>query len=150
MADKETSLLVEKSFPVSVQVLADAWTSPEKLKQWWKPAGNQLKNVENDLKTGGKILYEFGTQSGQEDLKITGEYQEVQPDKKLVYSWNWDLPTTQAVTDNEFRLTVEFEPEGNGSKLKVTQENFKAQESIHPHQEGWNKALDDLLTFVSR
>ena len=149
MANNAANLVVEKAFPVSVQDLADAWVNPEKLKQWWKPAGNQLKEVENDVQTGGQIKYIFGTPGGGEDLKITGEYKEVEPERKLVYSWNWDLPTTQAVTDNEFQLTVEFQPDGDGSKLKVTQENFKDQESIHPHEEGWNKALNDLHAFLS-
>ncbi len=61
----------------------------------------------------------------------------------------WELPDTEAVSGNEFQLTVEFSTEGEGSKIKVTQENFKDNESIHPHQEGWNKALNDLYNFVA-
>lgn len=149
MENTASNLVVEKSFSVPADVLADAWVNPDKLKQWWKPAGNQLQEVQNDVKPGGNILYVFGTDGGQDNLKISGQYKEVEPGKKLVYSWNWDLPTTQAVTDNEFQLTVEFIEEGSNSRIRVTQENFKEQESIHPHQEGWDKALEDLHTFMS-
>lgn len=149
MENNSTNLKVEKSFPVSADKLASAWVSPEDLKQWWKPAGNKLKEVDINLAPGGKFLYVFETKDGQEDLKISGEYKEVDPARKLVYSWNWELPHTEAVTNNEFQLTIEFSPEGDYSKITVTQENFKDQESIHPHQEGWNKALDDLYNFLA-
>ncbi|MBE7169972.1 MAG: SRPBCC domain-containing protein [Williamsia sp.] len=149
MENKDVHLEVEKSYPVGVDELYDGWVNPEKLKQWWKPAGNQLREVEIDLKEGGQFRYVFETKDGEEDLKITGDYKEVTPKKKLVYSWNWELPHTQAVPNNEFQLTVEFLAEQDSSKLKVTQENFKDQESIHPHQEGWNKALDDLGNFLA-
>lgn len=149
MENNEVQLEVEKEFPVSVDELYDAWVGPEKLKQWWKPAGNQLKEVQIDLKQGGRFQYVFATNEGEEDLKITGDYKEVEPQKKLVYSWNWELPHTQAVPNNEFQLTIEFSGEQNGSRIKVTQENFKDKESIHPHREGWDKALDDLHNFLS-
>ena len=149
MENKEIHLEVEKTFPVNVDELYDGWVNPEKLKQWWKPAGNQLKEVEIDVTKGGQFRYVFETKDGEEDLKITGDYKEVEPKKRLVYSWNWELPHTQAVPNNEFQLTIEFSDDQNNSKLKVTQENFKDQESIHPHQEGWNKALNDLHNFLA-
>lgn len=149
MENKNVNLTVEKSFPVTVDQLVNAWESPEELKQWWKPAGNNLKEADIDLTVGGKFRYVFETRDGEEDLKITGEYKEVDPKKKLVYSWIWELPNTEAITTNEFQLIVEFSSDGNNSKIKVTQENFKDNESIHPHQEGWNKALNDLYEFLS-
>ncbi len=45
----------------------DAWINPEKLKQWWKPAGNKLVNVENEVREGGNINYEF---AGDNDEKL--------------------------------------------------------------------------------
>lgn len=149
MENKDFHLQAEKTFPVSVDELYDGWVNPEKLKQWWKPAGNQLREVEIDLTQGGQFRYVFETKDGQEDLKITGDYKEVEPKKRLVYSWNWELPHTQAVSNNEFQLTIEFSNDQDNSKIKVTQENFKDQESIHPHQEGWNKALNDLHNFLA-
>ena len=147
--ENNINLEVEKTFPVGVDELADAWVSPDDLKQWWKPAGNNLKEVDIDLTVCGKFRYVFETKDGMEDLKITGEYKEADPKKKLVYSWNWELPHTETVTGNEFQLTVEFSSEGEGSKIKVTQENFKDNESIHPHREGWDKALNDLYNFLA-
>lgn len=149
MENNQNHLEAEKTFPVSVDELYDAWIGPDKLKEWWKPAGNQLKEVDIDVTEGGRFRYVFKTNDGEEDLKITGEYKEVEPKKKLVYSWNWELPHTQAVPDNEFQLTIEFSADGQGSRINVTQENFKDKESIHPHQEGWNKALDDLHNFLA-
>ncbi|MEJ7736603.1 MAG: SRPBCC domain-containing protein [Chitinophagaceae bacterium] len=142
-------LEVEKEFPVQVQELSNAWTNPEKLKQWWKPSGHQLTDVNIDLREGGKFNYVFQGTNAETALVISGEYQEVNENRKLVYSWNWEIPNTEAISNNEFMLTVEFIPAKDHSKLRVVQHNFKDNESIHPHKKGWEIALDDLYQFLS-
>jgi uncharacterized protein YndB with AHSA1/START domain len=123
--------------------LYGAWTEPEQLKQWWKPIGNQLKEVDNDLKKGGKVAYKFS----EDTLRISGEYLEVKEGQSLAYTWNWEFPN-DAVKNGAFKLNIRFEDKGNGSRLYVTQENFKDEESLQPHKEGWDKALNDLKNYL--
>ncbi|MVN89939.1 SRPBCC family protein [Mucilaginibacter aquatilis] len=148
---ENTALRLEasKSFDVSVGELYKAWNTPEALKEWWQPSGSKLKSVELDVKEGGTFKYEFEGKDGETSVVITGEYQEVKENEKLAYSWNWNIPNSE-VKEAEHELTVIFVAKGEGSEIKVTQENFENEESINPHQEGWDKALNDLHSYLSK
>jgi uncharacterized protein YndB with AHSA1/START domain len=148
MENTATTLTAEKDFAVPVIELYKAWITPEDLKQWWRPSDNQLVKAELDVKEGGQFKYEFEGKDGQTSLVITGEYQEVSENERLVYSWNWSVPAN-VVKPSEHALTILFIGEGDGSRIKITQENFLHDESINPHQEGWEKALNDLHDYLS-
>lgn len=134
---------VTKSFPVSKEELYKAWTAEEQLKQWWKPMNKQLSSVKNDIREGGRVTYHF-----EDNLQIEGEYKEVAEGEKLVYSWNWDLPD-DSMHKGEYLLTVQFKGEGSESILDVTQENFRSEHSIKPHEEGWEEALEGLRHYLT-
>lgn len=133
-----------KNFPVAADQLYKAWTDPEQLKQWWKPMGNTLKEVINDLKQGGTVQYIFEG----DKLVISGEYLEVKENEKLVYTWKWELPS-DTVRNADYKLTIHFVNKDNGSEIDVLQENFETEESMLPHREGWEKGLNDLEKFLS-
>ena len=149
MENTTQSIQTEKKFTAGVNDLYDAWINPEKLKQWWKPAGNKLMKVENDVRQGGAITYEFGGSDGKKTILITGEYKEVKPAQRLVYSWNWQIPGSENLSDNHFELTIEFSGEENGSKISVTQASEDENESVHPKQKGWEEELESLNQFLS-
>src|SRR5690349_13788222 len=96
---------VTEQFPVDIEALYKAWVEPDQLKKWWKPMDKQLASVENDVREGGKVVYRF-----EAGLTIGGQYKEVKPAEKLVYSWNWELPDG-AVHNGEYLLTVLFKGE---------------------------------------
>lgn len=138
---------VEKSFSVGADTLYKAWTEEAALKEWWQPAGRKLKSVESELKEGGTIKYLFERGEGDDgELFIEGTYETVTPNEQLVYSWNWKLED-MPVENGGFKLFVNFSKEGGGSKLKVTQESHSEQDGVHPHEEGWNEALNNLESY---
>lgn len=139
---------LQKEFSVPAERLYQAWTSPEELKQWWHPMGNQLTDVQNDLTPGGTVRYLFNTGIEGEQIEISGQYEKVEPAKQLVYGWNWHLPQ-QPVGNGTYKLTIGFEPAGGGSRLTVLQENLGSEEAVQPHQDGWEKALQDLGAFLN-
>ena len=149
MENTTQSIQAQKTFSASVNDLYDAWTNPEKLKEWWKPAGNKLVNVENDVREGGAIKYEFEGDDNRKTIVITGEYKEVKPAQRLVYSWNWQIVGSDKLSNNHFELTIEFSGEGSGSKIAVTQADEDAEESVHPRKKGWDDELESLSKFLS-
>jgi uncharacterized protein YndB with AHSA1/START domain len=139
---------VTKDFSVPADRLYRAWVTPEELKQWWHPMGNQLKEVTNELKEGGQIRYVFQNNHQGHSFEIHGQYEEVKESQKLVYSWNWEVPG-QNFEESKYRLSVVFTGQDNSSRLEVRQENFADEEAIHPHREGWDKALNDLQQYLT-
>ncbi len=149
MKDNTQAIQASKEFNKSVNELYDAWINPDKLKQWWHPAENKLVNVENEVQEGGHIKYEFETANSEQAFVITGEYKEVQPAAKLVYSWNWQLPGNNAIKDNHFELTVAFSGDDSSSTINITQHNLDDAESVHPHRKGWEDELESLHRFLA-
>lgn len=142
--NKELKVEVQKNFSAGADELYNAWTNPEQLKQWWKPMGNALTEVTNDIKQGGTVRYEF--EGGK--LIISGEYLEVKEKEKLVYTWNWELPNDE-VRNAEYKLSVDFATGQNGSTIHVIQDNFQDEETMLPHREGWEKGLSELEQFLN-
>ncbi|QRR00706.1 SRPBCC family protein [Dyadobacter sandarakinus] len=142
--NQKTHLIeIERQFDVDVETLFQAWTEAEHLKKWWHPMGDSLTEVKNDLKEGGVVAYYAGDQG----LEISGTYSEVVPNEKLVYSWVWNM--SDEGSESGYTLTVQFSSEGEGSKLHVTQDGFSGPELVKPHEEGWQKGLDDLAAYLS-
>ncbi|HZH96764.1 MAG TPA: SRPBCC family protein [Flavisolibacter sp.] len=142
------TLQTSKDFTVPVQRLYEAWTTENDLKQWWRPMDNTLTSMTNELKEGGKVQYAFETAEHNPAFEISGDYKEVKPNERLVYTWNWLIPN-EAVDDSKFLLTIRFIPDGDKSKLEVTQENFASEEAVKPHRDGWEKALNGLQQYLS-
>lgn len=142
--NKSLKVEVTKTLPAAAEQVYNAWTEPEQLKKWWKPMGNSLKEVTNDIRKGGTVRYIFDNNK----LIISGEYLEVEEKQKLVYIWKWELPN-DAVRNAEYKLTVSFISKDNGSEIYVLQENFKDEETMLPHQEGWEKGLADFANFLN-
>jgi uncharacterized protein YndB with AHSA1/START domain len=105
--------------------------------------GNTLQQVHNDLKEGGTVKYVFN----DETIVISGKYEQVQPNKKLVYSWDWQLKE-DALRNASYKLTVEFKGVESKSSLHILQENFENEEVMQPHREGWDQGLADLQRYL--
>ncbi|HVF97558.1 MAG TPA: SRPBCC domain-containing protein [Flavisolibacter sp.] len=142
MNEQAQQIGLQKEFATSKESLYRAWTEDAALKQWWKPMNKELVSVENDIQPGGKVAYTF-----ENDLKIHGEYKEVQQGEKLVYSWIWDLPD-DTQHKGEYLLTIGFSGNSETSRIDVLQENFRDEHSVQPHRDGWEGALEDLKRFV--
>lgn len=110
---------------------------------------SHLNDVQIDLKPGGAYQYQFQNERGDGAFAITGTYEGVEENRRLVYSWNWQMPE-KTIQDGHFKLWIEFSPQGGGSRLQVTQENFAEEEAVHPHREGWDKALADLKQYLEK
>jgi uncharacterized protein YndB with AHSA1/START domain len=140
---------IEKTFPVEVSELYAAWTEEEALQEWWKPGGRKIESVTADLSEGGSVKYTFEEdESSKGELFIEGKYETVVPEKELVYTWNWILDN-QPVENGTYKLHVKFSNFEGGAKLAITQESLSETEGIHPHQDGWEKSLDDLAEYLA-
>lgn len=139
-----SQLEISKKFDYPKELLYEAWTNPEHLKQWWKPMGKQLIKVENDTRPGGAISYVFE----DEILVIDGKYERVSPNDLLEYTWNWHFKQ-ESIHDAAHHLSVRFEGANEHAMITITQEGFEDAESIHPHRKGWGQALEQLRAHVS-
>ena len=131
-------LTITRDFQAPTEQLYKAWTEPAALKQWWKPLGKELIEVQNDIREGGIVKYSFG-----ENESIEGQYEQAEIPNLLKYSWNWHFGK-EPIHDVSYTLTVKFGGTGDQSSLTIQQEGFDADAATDIHRQGWEQALDQL------
>jgi len=124
-----------------------AWTDPAQLKQWFGPENVQTHNLIADARVGGKFRWDL-TNSEGEKMTCQGEYLELQPDKKIVFTWQWE---DDEDWENHISIvTVALADAEGGTELRLTHEQLPNEESRDGHTRGWNSALDKLEKFFRR
>ncbi|HEY2626362.1 MAG TPA: SRPBCC domain-containing protein [Candidatus Udaeobacter sp.] len=124
-----------------------AWTDPAQLKQWFGPENVQTDDLIVDVRVGGKFRWNL-TNSEGEKMTCRGEYRELQPDKKIVFTWQWE--DDEDWENHVSIVTVELDDADDGTELRLSHERLPNEESRDGHTRGWNSALDKLEKFSSR
>lgn len=121
-----------------------AWTDPTQLTRWFGPESVQTDHIVADARIGGEFRWDLTNAEG-EKMTMRGEYRELQPGRKIVFTWRWD---DDEVWENRTSIvTVELEDAPGGTRLRLTHEQLPTTESRDGHIGGWNSALDKLEKF---
>ena len=83
------SLEVKRHINAPRERVYAAWTDPRQLKEWFGPANVETHNVIADVRPGGEFRWDLQNSEG-EKMTARGEYREVQPLRKIVFTWRWD------------------------------------------------------------
>ena len=143
----ERELVVSRISDGPVQMVFEAWTTPELFIKWWAPksTGMPMLSCEMDVRVGGGYRVSFG-HSSAESFSFFGRYIEVIPASRLV--WTNEESEDAAVT------TVTFEAKG-GQTLLVLHELYPSKEALDSSIEGMEcmpeqfAQLDELLETMS-
>src|SRR5215813_771614 len=122
-----------------------AWTDPAQLKEWFGPENVQTLELDADVRVGGKYRWRVRNDDGEE-MTAKGEYLELVPDKKLVFTWGWldDEDWASQVSI----VTVELTDADGGTEVRLTHEKLPSELSRDRHAQGWQSILNKLEKFV--
>lgn len=138
------SLRLTRIFEASRERVFRAWTRPEELRHWLAPGALTVELAEVDLRPGGRYRVHMRDPGGIE-YRLVGAYEEIQPPRRLVFSWQWaseEMPV-------ETRVTVEFRELGPGrTEVALLHERFPTDAMCAMHVKGWNGCLDKLPALV--
>jgi uncharacterized protein YndB with AHSA1/START domain len=98
--------------------------------------------VEADVRVGGRYRMVMKSPDGEQH-DVSGVYREVVPGEKLAFTWAW-----KSTPERESLVTVTVKPDGDGTLLTLTHEQFFDDDARDRHQHGWTGALDKLGLFV--
>ena len=139
-------LRLTRILPAPRPAVYRALTDPSELAKWWGPRGFTAPSVEFDPRVGES--YRIAMQPLEGELfYLTGEFREVDPPARLVYTFRWEDPTPD---DRETMVTLSLREHGDGTELALTQRAFATGERHALHQGGWSDSLDKLEELVSR
>jgi uncharacterized protein YndB with AHSA1/START domain len=102
--------------------------------RWMSPAGHA--EVEVDLRVGGRFRVAMVGEGRRIDH--TGEYLEISPPRRLVFSWQSPYTGPEATV-----VTVQLRPVEDRTELVLTHEGLP-DDQVEPHRGGWGRMLDRL------
>lgn len=94
-----------------------------------------------DFRVGGEYRVTFKRYNAQH----FGEFLEIVPNKKVVFSWCQEFSPDQKPDST---VTIELFPEGEKTKLVLVHTGFRTQSIADQHQGGWNNGIDDLTEEI--
>lgn len=142
---QELALELSHRFAAPREKVFDAWTNPDVLKRWWAAGPTwDTPLAEVDARQGGTYRLSMRTDEGEVHT-VKGEYKEVLPPERLVYTWGWEEGPEPAMAASENSLVVvEFLEDGDGTLVKLTHSGFASEEIRAMHVHGWEAVLANL------
>ena len=137
------SLTLKRRLNAPPERVFAAWTDPQKLMRWFGPEQIEMLRAEAEARVGGRFrLIMRGTDGEEHD--VSGVYREVVPDRKLVFTWTW-----RTTPERESLVTVDIRPDGAGSQLTLTHEQFFDEAARDRHEHGWTGCLNKLERYLA-
>ena len=125
-----------------------AWTNPDQLKKWFAVSeGFTTPIAEVDLKVGGRYRLGMKAPGDNPILIVGGEYREITPHERLVFTWRWETPDPD---EPETLVTVEFVERENSTEIRLKHELFTDAASRDKHGEGWAGCFDNLERLLEK
>jgi len=115
-------------------------TEPAELAKWWGPHGFTTPEVELDLSVGGRYRFTMQPPEG-EAFHLSGEFIEIDPPTRLVYTFRWDEPDPD---DRETVVVLSLAAVGGATEVSLSQGEFATDERLALHRSGWADSLEKL------
>lgn len=125
-------MTIEKSVlvPLDPEQTFALLTEPERLRRW------HTISARVDLRAGGEFRFNVVP-----DASAGGTFVEVEPGKRLVYTWGWegmaDLPPGAST------VTVTLEPAAGGTTVTIVHEGLTPAQEVD-HSAGWEHFMERL------
>ena len=137
---------IERTFDAPIDLVWAMWTEAEHFANWYGPMGAKIPKVEMDVQVGGgrHIAMEMETPGGPMQMFFVGEYREVDPKTRLVYTESMADADGNPMTAEQMgmpagahmqtSIVVELEDLGDRTKMTMTHIGVPADS---PGGQGW-------------
>jgi uncharacterized protein YndB with AHSA1/START domain len=147
---QEAVLRLSRRFDAPRERVFEAWTNPEVLKDWWHAGPDwDTPEAEVDLRPGGSYRLAMRDPGSGQTHTLVGEYREVQPPERLVYTWTWESNPEEMRGSEGSLVTVEFVEDGDATNVEITHSGFASEEIRDLHVHGWEACLANLERLLS-
>lgn len=151
----QDAIVIERTFNASIEFIWQLWTEAEQFQKWYGPKGMTIPVANMDVRVGGKRLICMASPDGSMKMWFTGEYKEVNPTSRLVYTesmadenGNVLSPAAMGMPESHPETTeviVELEDLDDRTKMVMTHAGVPADS---PGAGGWNMAFDKIEALI--
>ncbi|MEP6790017.1 MAG: SRPBCC domain-containing protein [Ramlibacter sp.] len=132
-------LRLSRHYPAAPEKVWRAWTDPQALSRWFGPGDTEsVTRAELDVRVGGRYHIAFRTTDGEEH-DVSGVYEEVEQNRKLVFSWAW-----KSTPERVSLVSIELTPVPGGTQLDFVHSRFFDQAARDGHERGWTGTFAKL------
>ncbi len=139
------TLTMERTFDAPAERVFDAFTSEEVLARWFH-AGHDWETPEAtaDVRVGGEVRIVM--RNPHEDVKYggRGSYTEIDPPRRLAFTWIWDDDRDQT----EQLIEIDFTETDGRTTMRFVHRDLWDEEAVASHEGGWTNAFDNLQRVV--
>jgi PhnB protein len=129
--------VVTRRIGAQAEDVFDAWLDPAKVRQWFGPGLGEVSRAEIDARVGGTFWIVQRRAAGE--AVHTGEYEELERPRRLVFSWR-----TPPATDAS-RVIIEIGSTAEGCEVTLTHEMEPQGESFKERAaQAWGRMVDAL------
>ncbi|WP_112309781.1 SRPBCC family protein [Pseudogemmobacter bohemicus] len=148
MSERFATLRFERQVAAPVATLWQAWTAPAARAVWAAPAPSvTLEFLAADTRVGGREI-SLCKVEGQPDFRCEAGWLELQPALRSV---NYEVISSEGVTQSAALVTADFESAGEDSRLVVTvQLSSLGQDMAAGYRQGFAAGLDNLAGVAAR
>ena len=139
-------LRLERVLPTPAPAVYQACADPGQLARWWGPQGFTIPSLDFDPRAGAAYRIEMQPPEG-EPFYLAGEFREVDPPRRLAFTFRWEDPDPDDV-ENVAELAFE-EDDHDSTRVTLVQGPFRTEERRQLHHDGWTDSLDKLEQLLS-
>jgi uncharacterized protein YndB with AHSA1/START domain len=144
----DTDYVMERTFAASPERVFEAYSDPAQVAQWWGLRDSTTTVEANDVRPGGAWRFVQRDAAGNA-YEFYGEYLEVVPNEKIVYTFEFAGFPGHVVTD-----TITFACEGDGTRL-IASSKYGSKEELDGMlssgmEGGANESWDRLGELLAR
>ena len=146
----EREVVITRVFDVPARLLFEAYSTPEHLMQWFGPPGWPLTLCEMDFRVGGRFRFAMTGPDGKQGTPFGGEYLEIVPNRKIVYTGAFETPGAETMT-----VTITFDEDEQRGQTTLTIHTLFASVAMKNEHLGMGYAqgiasgLDQLADVVA-
>jgi uncharacterized protein YndB with AHSA1/START domain len=96
--EAEREVVITRVFDAPAKLLFEAHAKPEHLQRWYGPKGFSLPLCQVDFRVGGAYRFGMRGPDGADYPPFGGEFLEIVPNERIVYTNGWDGDEKMVVT----------------------------------------------------
>jgi uncharacterized protein YndB with AHSA1/START domain len=140
MTDDQHTLEIERTFKAPPEKVFEAFTSEEVMRRWWH-AGPDWETPEAtvELQVGGKVRVVMRNPHIDTEYGGSGVYSEIDPPRRLAFTWIWDEETRGTLIEIDFRDT------GDGAThVRFKHSKLWTEKAVEEHRSGWTRCFNNV------
>jgi len=138
-------LELNRTFEAGIERVYKAFADAGDVARWFGPQGFACKVLEFDCRPGGNYSVEMTSPEGA-IYPLSGAFRDVDPPKRLAYSWTWGGDSDMAGFRTE--VAIDFIDLGASTEVRLTHDLLPSEAQLDGHRGGWLSSWEDLAVLL--